>query len=190
MSTSVKLSIYLNGELKGIKVVQLPCIIGRSRESGVVISHPLVSRKHCLLCLERGKTRLRDLGSLNGVTFQGKTILDTVIEDREIFSIGNISFMVSRIEGEVRLQEKGTRPHNVNGVYEGVSQLSKPVKLAPFPLSSSIPPASSTQFFPAPPPSVKSGEIHIFPSDFSDVVDLAAKPPVIQENGDKPSGRV
>ena len=179
MSKSVKLSIFLNGELKGVKIVQLPCVIGRSKESSVVISHPLVSRKHCLLCLENGSFKLRDLGSLNGVTFQGRQIIETPLEDNDLFYIGNISFMVEQIDVDTAVFEKPTSPpKNQNGVFEAGPKPPRPVKLAPFPLNASIPPASSTQYIPAPPPSVKSGDSRIVPPEIGSLIDLAAIPPV------------
>ena len=179
MLKSVKLSIFLNGELKGVKIVQLPCVIGRSKESSVVISHPLVSRKHCLLCLENGNLKLNDLGSLNGVSFQGRQIIETPLEDHDLFYIGNISFMVEQIEVDTGVFEKPAGPpKNHNGVFEAGPKPPRPVKLAPFPLNASIPPASSTQYIPAPPPSVKSGNSRIAPSEIGSLIDLAAIPPV------------
>jgi|GEM_PF-6995516 len=175
MSKSVKLSIFLNGELKGVKIVPLPCIIGRGRESGVVISHPLVSRKHCMLSLEDGKLRLRDVGSLNGIIYRDNRVIETVLAENDVFSIGNISFMVKLMPGTVDTPVPYIEPKNNNGVYEGIPKSPKPVKLPPFPLPSSIPPNSSTQFIPLPPSSIQAAaEGRISPQELSDVVDLAA----------------
>ncbi len=54
--------------------VKVPVVIGRSREAGLVVAHPMVSRRHCELYVAEGWPQVRDLGSLNGVYVGGRQV--------------------------------------------------------------------------------------------------------------------
>ena len=54
--------------------LQLPTIIGRSRDADLTMAHPMVSRQHCELYEESGLLKIRDLGSLNGTFVDGEQI--------------------------------------------------------------------------------------------------------------------
>ncbi len=87
----LKISISIGGEFKGSKIVTLPCFIGRSKEAGLTISHPSVSRKHCELLEEEGKIFLRDSGSLNGTLLKGEFVEGPVeIQLGDEFVIGDL----------------------------------------------------------------------------------------------------
>ena len=43
------------------------CVIGRSKDCDIVISHPTVSRNHCVITLENGRYYISDNNSKNGV---------------------------------------------------------------------------------------------------------------------------
>jgi pSer/pThr/pTyr-binding forkhead associated (FHA) protein len=47
-------------------------IIGRSNESTIVLSDPMVSRSHARISLEKGQWILEDLGSANGTISDGQ----------------------------------------------------------------------------------------------------------------------
>ena len=94
MSKTVRLAIFFNEELRGIKELSLPFVIGRSQDVALSIPHPMVSRRHCTLFEEEGQVCLRDLGSLNGTYLDGKRITDVSLSDNDSFSIGSIRFSV------------------------------------------------------------------------------------------------
>jgi len=73
--------------------LKLPTIVGRSREAGLTIAHPMVSRQHCELFEENGLLMVRDLGSLNG-TFVGKERITKPVPLRpnDQFSVGPLTF--------------------------------------------------------------------------------------------------
>lgn len=97
----VKLNIFDGSAHRFSKVVHLPCVIGRSRLSNISIVHPLVSRQHCEIYEDHGLVMLRDLGSLNGTFFKDVRIgRGVAIPFGEVFSIGNLHFVLEKIEGD------------------------------------------------------------------------------------------
>ncbi len=91
----VKLTIYSDDKQYFSQSISLPCVIGRARQCGVAIVHPLVSRQHCELYEQDGKPYVRDLGSLNGTMFNGVRIGRGVqLPYGSEFSIGRLFFRV------------------------------------------------------------------------------------------------
>jgi len=66
--------------------------IGRSPESTISIPDPSVSRTHALLSLREGLWTLKDLGSANGIIFDGNRVDEVVLSFGDTFKIGNITF--------------------------------------------------------------------------------------------------
>ncbi len=74
--------------------LQLPAIIGRSRQTDVTLEHPLISRHHCEVFESSGQLMLRDLGSRNG-TYLGQTRLaesPLPVQPGDQFTIGPVTF--------------------------------------------------------------------------------------------------
>ena len=91
----IKISIHIGGEYKGSKAVQTPCFIGRSKEAGMPIAHPSVSRKHCELYVEADQLFLRDNGSLNGTLLRGEFVESPVaLRPGDEFVIGELQLRV------------------------------------------------------------------------------------------------
>jgi hypothetical protein len=88
--------LVVGGEVKTKEVrLRLPSVIGRGRGSNIVLPHPLVSRKHCELCLVGDKIVVRDLGSLNGTYVNNERIADEMtIEPGQLLTIGSVTFRV------------------------------------------------------------------------------------------------
>ncbi|MCS7237903.1 MAG: FHA domain-containing protein [Thermoguttaceae bacterium] len=74
--------------------VKIPVMIGRSREAGLVVAHPMVSRRHCELYYADGVLRIRDLGSLNGVYVAGRRVVEAPLPPQSEFSIGPLTLRV------------------------------------------------------------------------------------------------
>jgi pSer/pThr/pTyr-binding forkhead associated (FHA) protein len=88
--------------------VKVPVLIGRSREAGLVITHPMVSRRHCELYVLDGMLRVRDLGSLNGVFVGGKRVVEAPLPPQSEFSVGPLTLRVDY--SPEMLQSGGTQP--------------------------------------------------------------------------------
>jgi hypothetical protein len=87
----------------------LPIIVGRSADSGLSIPHAVVSRQHCEIFEAGGEVRVRDLGSTNGTTVDGKRIADVVLGPHDHFEIGPYTFVVD-FEPPPRPAVQETRP--------------------------------------------------------------------------------
>lgn len=74
--------------------LKLPAIVGRSRQAGVCIAHPTVSRQHCELYEEGGKIYVRDLGSLNGTLVADSQVQRLCLEHGDTLTIGPLTFQV------------------------------------------------------------------------------------------------
>ena len=75
-------------------LLDLPAIIGRSKDAEVSLGHPLVSRRHCQLTWgQDGGLVVEDLGSLNG-TYVGKTRIATPVclEPGGLLTVGEVTF--------------------------------------------------------------------------------------------------
>jgi pSer/pThr/pTyr-binding forkhead associated (FHA) protein len=95
----VNVSIFLGGVLKGSKQVTTPCIIGRSKDADLPVSHPAMSRKHCELLEKEGKLYLRDNSSLNGTIYKGAYIENpTQLAANEEFIVGELTFKITLLE--------------------------------------------------------------------------------------------
>ncbi len=89
-----KLVVVRGKASKGHISLNLPTIIGRSREADLTIAHPTVSRKHCELFEDDGLLKVRDLGSLNGTFVGRKQIEEVTLRPDQEFSIGPLTFRV------------------------------------------------------------------------------------------------
>jgi len=82
--------------------LKLPTTIGRSREAGITVAHPMISRQHCELSESGGMITLRDLGSLNGTVVGGQKVKEAVLKPSEEFTVGPLRFRVEYVyEGEL-----------------------------------------------------------------------------------------
>jgi predicted component of type VI protein secretion system len=78
-------------------VLRLPTVIGRSREAGLTIAHPMVSRRHCELFEANGALHLRDLGSLNGTFVGTQPVTEAVLRLHDVFTVGPLTFRVDSV---------------------------------------------------------------------------------------------
>ncbi len=72
--------------------VTLPATIGRSHNSTVVLTQPLVSRHHCRIEVQGGSLLVEDLGSLNGTYIGNQQIRErSVLEPGGLLTIGTVT---------------------------------------------------------------------------------------------------
>ena len=91
---NAKLLVVIGKTTKRKVALQLPAVLGRSREADITVAHPLISRRHCEISENNGLLMLRDLASLNGTMIGGRRIeLAPLLPDAE-FTIGPLTFRV------------------------------------------------------------------------------------------------
>jgi len=74
--------------------LKLPMTIGREQGLGLVISHPLVSRRHCQLTRRGEVVFLKDLDSANGTTVNGQRVKEVALKPGDKLTIGPLTFIV------------------------------------------------------------------------------------------------
>jgi hypothetical protein len=79
---------------KGQVPLRLPTVIGRSRDAGLTVAHPMVSRQHCELFEVDGLIRIRDLGSLNGTFLGQQQVKEADLYPGTEFTVGPLTFRV------------------------------------------------------------------------------------------------
>lgn len=80
-----------------------PLRIGRDPMNGLRLSHETVSRVHAELSMQGGVWILRDLGSTNGTTVNGRRVTETVVvRDGDMVGFGRMDFRLSSGEQQPR----------------------------------------------------------------------------------------
>ncbi|OIJ88940.1 DUF1707 and FHA domain-containing protein [Streptomyces colonosanans] len=75
---------------------QHPLRIGRDPASGLRLSHETVSRVHAELCHQGGVWVLRDLGSTNGTTVNGRRVIGAAfVRDGDQVGFGDMTFRLA-----------------------------------------------------------------------------------------------
>ncbi len=73
----------------------LPVSIGREQTSGVVFDDPAVSLRHAVIDFRSGDYILRDVGSSNGVYLGKRRIVEHVLKDGDVLTIGRYTLVVA-----------------------------------------------------------------------------------------------
>ena len=110
---NLTVSFFIHGHLRESKQITTPCTIGRSSQSGWVLTHPFLSRKHCILFDKDEKLYLNDEDSLNGTQFKGMPVEEPVqLQLGDEFTVGrDLKFRISApLDGEI-----GTDRHDFAG---------------------------------------------------------------------------
>lgn len=98
-------------------------LIGRlAAEADLVLDEDLVSRRHARLTMDqRGYFRLEDLGSKNGITYEGRTVRRLNLLDGDVFKIGKTEFTFhAKIQRNVAPEEKPAPPPRADSVMADV----------------------------------------------------------------------
>lgn len=89
---SVKL-VVVGGAPEGDEFqLELPSVLGRSRDATLPLPHPLVSRQHCELFERDGQLFVRDLGSTNGTFVGSERVTESILEEGGLLTIGTVTF--------------------------------------------------------------------------------------------------
>jgi pSer/pThr/pTyr-binding forkhead associated (FHA) protein len=81
--------------------LQLPTVIGRSRNTDLRLGHPLVSRHHCEVFEANGLLMVRDLGSLNGTFVGEQRIAEQAmpVKPGDLLTVGPVTFRAEYLSG-------------------------------------------------------------------------------------------
>jgi hypothetical protein len=85
--------------IDGSRCVQLSkpiYTIGRRLDCDIVLSDSRVSRRHAQLRWRFGRYMLFDLGSSGGISINGKTVTEAVLEPGDVFSLGGVDIIYGR----------------------------------------------------------------------------------------------
>ncbi|MCA9236040.1 MAG: FHA domain-containing protein [Planctomycetales bacterium] len=95
--------------LRTVSVDQTPFTIGRGEENNLQISSTGVSRVHAELKRAAGGYLLRDLGSTNGTSVNGRAVSESILQDGDAVRIAEVelTFVCSSLG---RLQRMATQP--------------------------------------------------------------------------------
>jgi len=72
--------------------LNLPTVIGRSRDVKLTVAHPMISRQHCEIYEVDGLLMIRDLGSLNGTVVKGQRISEAPLCPGDELTVGPLTF--------------------------------------------------------------------------------------------------
>lgn len=92
-----------------------PTVIGRASDADVQIAHGTVSRHHCLVWLEDGRFRVRDLGATNRTRVNDVVVLERELADGDRVRLGDamLAFAQRRAEAST-LPLDGAQPADVD----------------------------------------------------------------------------
>ncbi len=96
-----------------------PITIGRSSQNTVVLRSTEVSRRHCIIEVADGVTRIRDLGSHHGISVNGEPVNESALRDGDRIRIGRFELTFidpdeagqARMEADAAEREAETRQH-------------------------------------------------------------------------------
>lgn len=106
---------YQGGAKEVFRLSKSSIIIGRSKQSDIVLSYPGISRQHFKLELEKGEFYVTDLGSTNGVFVNNEKIATNERVNYKNFLplvIGETVFTVSNDEQVEMDQKVSSKPSN------------------------------------------------------------------------------
>ena len=119
--------VVVGGDAKAAEIrLKLPTTIGRGRDSGLTLPHPLVSRQHCEIFELDGNLFVRDMKSLNGTYVDNKRIKETEpLQPNQLLTIGNVTFRAvyglgedADLDTETQLQAETVGDHPSPNVVE------------------------------------------------------------------------
>ena len=115
--------VVVSGTTKASEVtLRLPAVIGRGRDSTVMLPHPLVSRRHCEVFESNGYLVVRDMGSLNGTFVNNKRITEAVLPPGGLLTLGSITFQAAYELSPAVAQPPGNSPPAAPQPVEAASQ--------------------------------------------------------------------
>lgn len=106
-------------EVSRVPIVAAQTTIGREVGCDVVIDNAGVSRTHAMVVCHEGRFRVRDLGSQNGITVNGKKVEESPLEYGDVVGINKFRVCFSNTGGPppelliAPTRQVGKNPSNV-----------------------------------------------------------------------------
>jgi transcriptional regulator with GAF, ATPase, and Fis domain len=119
--------LVLSGPLKDstIPLAEGEVTIGREASNGIAVTDPSVSRKHCLLSVQDGRFRVRDLESRNGTLVNGTNVVEEQwLQHGDEIAAGDSSFLFL-------LEEEGLAPASGRVEFEDVQATTETTIIHP-----------------------------------------------------------
>jgi pSer/pThr/pTyr-binding forkhead associated (FHA) protein len=115
-----ELIVFLRSrELTRVPILAAQTTIGREVSCDVVIDNAGVSRTHAMVLCHEGQFRVRDLGSQNGITVNGKKVEESPLEYGDVVGINKFKVCFSDTGGPppellvAATRQVGKNPSNV-----------------------------------------------------------------------------
>jgi len=84
-----------NPELR-LKIARVSNLLGRNPACELPISHPSISRQHCLLQLLNRGLNVKDLGTTNGTKVNGITLTEGLVNVGDKLTFGHLTFFLAQ----------------------------------------------------------------------------------------------
>jgi len=81
---------------KRYKITRVSNLIGRSPACAIAISHPSISRQHCLLLLTDRGVHVKDLDTTNGTKVNGIVLKEGYINVGDKLILGHLGFVLEK----------------------------------------------------------------------------------------------
>ncbi|MCU0772490.1 MAG: FHA domain-containing protein [Verrucomicrobia bacterium] len=99
-----RLIIHIDGAPDRVRELEdKPYLVGRGPENDIVLAHPSVSTRHCLIELREEGLLVRDLGSTNGTELDGRPILEAFAQSGQVLRIGSVECRVEGVSPRVSI---------------------------------------------------------------------------------------
>jgi pSer/pThr/pTyr-binding forkhead associated (FHA) protein len=83
-----------NGGHKSFQLANGKSVLGRRHDCDLRIPLISVSRRHCLINLDNGSIKIRDLNSMNGTQVNGEAVEEVEVKAGDAIKIGPLSFIL------------------------------------------------------------------------------------------------
>jgi pSer/pThr/pTyr-binding forkhead associated (FHA) protein len=104
---------------KVLKLKSLPATIGRGKDATIVVQHRKLSRLHCRFYLSEEKLHVRDLGSTNGTSVNGNSVVGAeLLKIGDLVSAGGVVFQIGRFVTNPELNPAAESPATTSPVIE------------------------------------------------------------------------
>jgi len=98
------------GAIRGVswRIGEQPLMLGRGRGCDVTIPDPLISRQHCVIYIQDGQPRVKDMGSSNCTLLNGRPVKESALRAGDEVAVGNNIFVVSLADAFQEPEEAGS----------------------------------------------------------------------------------
>ena len=112
--------VVVGGDLDDAEIeLNPPTVFGRGRAVDVILTHPLVSRRHCQIQEESGQLIVKDLGSVNGTFVDGQQVSKAPLIDGGLLTVGTVTYRAVYHNAEIQASAMAKR--SVESAHSGLA---------------------------------------------------------------------